>query len=152
MFVVDRNVEIGAPAEVVWEVITDVARYPEWNSFVIECQSTFKPGEAINMKVMLGGKLQKANEVMLENVPGRRLSYRMKPFPAGALSSMRSHELESPAAARSRYLSHFELKGWMMPLVRGLMGRHLENAFTDMTNGIKQRAEQLWAQRQGGRG
>lgn len=152
MFVVDRKLDIAAPAEVVWEVITDVARYSEWNTFVIECQSTLKPGEAINMKVMLGGKLQKANEVVLKNVPGRHFSYRMKPFPMGALSSFRSHELESLGAARSRYASHFELKGWMMPLVRGLMGKHLETAFTDMTNGIKQRAEQLWAQRQGGRG
>lgn len=147
-FIIDKTVEINAPADVVWEVLTDLPRYGEWNPFCIECVSTLKPGEAINMKVMLGSKLQAANEVMLEFVPKTRFAYRMKPVPPGALSSFRSHDLESLGANRSRYHSHFELKGWMMPLVRALMGRHLDAGFAGMTNGIQRRAEQLWAQRQ----
>lgn len=149
-FVIDRTVEINAPAQLVWEVITDLPRYGEWNPFVLECQSTLMPGEAINMKVKLGSKLQAANEVMLENVAGKRLAYRMKPVPPGALSSFRSHDIESLGTDRTRYQSHFELLGWMMPLVRGLMGKHLEAGFAGMTDGIQQRAEQLWAQRQSG--
>lgn len=147
-FVIDRMVEINAPAELVWEVLTDLPRYGEWNPFVLECQSSLKPGEPINMKVRLGTRLQKADEVMKEFVAGRRFAYNMKPVPPGALSSFRSHDLESLGDARSRYHSHFELHGWMMPLVRALMGRHLDNGFTGMTEGVKQRAEQLWAQRQ----
>lgn len=150
-FVIDKTVEINAPADTVWEVLTDLPRYREWNPFVIECESSLKPGEAINMKVKLGDKVQAANEVMLEFAPKRRFAYRMKPFPIGGLSSFRSHELQALGANRSRYVSHFELKGWMMPLVRALMGKHLEAGFAGMTEGIKARAEELWAQRQGKR-
>ena len=146
-FVIDRTVEINAPADTVWEVLTDLPRYREWNPFVVECESSLKPGEPINMKVKLGDKLQAANEVMLEFQPKNRFAYRMKPFPLGGLSSFRSHDLQSAGPNRTRYVSHFELRGWMMPLVRGLMGKHLQNGFAGMTEGVRERAEQLWAER-----
>jgi hypothetical protein len=146
-FVIDRTVEINAPADFVWEVLTDLPRYGEWNPFVVECRSSLKPGEAIDMKVRLGGRLQAANEVMLAFEPKRHFAYRMKPVPPGALSSRRTHDLEPLGAERCRYVSHFELNGWLMPLVRALMGRHLNAGFAGMTDGVRQRAEQLWAAR-----
>ncbi len=46
-FIIEKNLEINAPAEVVWEVITDLARYPEWNPFCVECSSTMQPGDPV---------------------------------------------------------------------------------------------------------
>lgn len=149
-FVIDRVVDIDAPADVVWEVITDLPRYGEWNPFVLECQSSLKPGEPIVMKVQIGSSTQKADEVIQDCRPKTHLSYHMKPVPPGALSSYRSHDIEPLGETRSRYCSHFELKGWLMFLVRGLMGSKLEAGFAGMTDGIKSRAEQVWAQRQSG--
>ena len=147
-FVIDKTVEIRAPASVVWEVITDLAAYPQWNPFVVECHSTMKPGDAIDMRVQLFAKPQKQREWMREHVPGRRLSYNMKPAPLGALASARSHEVKAIGGERTRYQSHFELRGWLLPMVRGIMGAKLETGFAGMTEGIRQRAESLWAQRQ----
>ena len=45
LFVIEETLEIDAPAELVWEVITDVKRYPEWNPFQVEMQTSFKPGD-----------------------------------------------------------------------------------------------------------
>ena len=145
-FVIEKSLQIAAPPEVVWEVITDLARYGEWNPFVVACQSTLKPGDPIDLQVKLMAKPQRQVEWMLENEPQRKLAYRMKPVPAGALSSYRSHELE-PAAGGTRYRSYFRLQGWLMPLVRGLLGSKLEAGFAGMTDGIHRRAEALWAQR-----
>jgi len=146
-FVIDKSVEIAAPASVVWEVITDLGAYPQWNPFCVECRSTLKPGEAIDMKVKLFGKPQSQREWIKENVAGKRLVYSMKPVPLGALSSRRAHELKSIGNERTRYRSHFQLQGWLMPVVRGLMGARLETGFAGMTDGIRLRAEGLWAQR-----
>jgi hypothetical protein len=149
-FIIDKTVDINVPAEVVWEVLTDLLHYGEWNPFVEQCESSLKPDEPINMKVRIGSQLQTANEVIVDMQPKQFFSYRMKPVPPGALSSFRSHKIESLANERVRYHSHFELKGWLMPLVRALMGRKLEAGFTGMTDGVQRRAEQLWAQRQSG--
>ncbi|HWU67912.1 MAG TPA: SRPBCC domain-containing protein [Stenotrophobium sp.] len=143
MFVIEKTIEIDAPAALVWEVITDLKRYPEWNPFMRECSTTFRPGDPIDMKVQLMARPQPQREWVLEYVEGRRFAYRMKPVPAGALSSFRSHEVEALADGRTRYRSYFHLKGWLMPLVRGLLGGRLQKGFAGMTQGIRQRAEQM---------
>lgn len=151
MFVIDKTLEINAPSEVVWEVITDFASYKEWNPFILECESSLKPGDPIDLKVKLFAFPQPQREWVKEFVPGRRFAYNMKPVPGGALSSQRSHDLQ-PAGPATRYQSYFHLDGWLMPVVRGLMRSRLEAGFEGMTQGIKRRAEQLWAQRQPARG
>ncbi len=45
---------------------------------------------------------------------------------------------------RTRYRSHFELQGWLMPLVRGLLGAKIESGLAGMTQGIRRRSETLW--------
>lgn len=147
-FVIERQFEIDAPAALVWKVLTDFARYPEWNPFLPGCSSSLRPGDPIDLQVKLGARPQRQREWIVEHDPGRRFMYRMKPVPLSALSSQRSHDLESLGATRTRYRSYFHLKGWMMPLVRLLLGARLETGFTQMSEGLKQRAEKLWREEQ----
>lgn len=148
MFTIDKTLEINAPPEVVWEVITDFPRYGEWNPFILECKTTLKSGDPIDLKVKLMSVPQPQREWILEHVPGKSFAYQMKPFPGGALSSRRSHEVTDAGGNRTRYHSYFQLKGWMKPLVVGLLGGRLEKGFAGMNAGVKQRAEQLWTERQ----
>lgn len=140
---IDHELEIDATAETVWEVIKDVATYPEWNPFVLSCQTSLKPGAPINMKVRLGKSIQKANEIIDEVHPGRGFSYRMKPLPMGALRSYRTHDIEATDLRRCIYRSHFELNGWLSPLVVGLMRSKLQAGFDGMAEALKKRAESL---------
>lgn len=143
-FVIDATLDIEAPAELVWQVITDFPRYGEWNPFLRACSTTLKPGDPIDLQVQLfasGPRPQR--EWMLTHTPGREFSYSMKPAPLGALHSRRSHTVTALGPGRSRYQSHFEIAGWLQPLVRGLLGSKLEQGFAGMTAGIKSRAEQL---------
>lgn len=145
--IIDHEVEINAAAETVWEVITDVATYPEWNPFVLACQTSLKPGEAINMKVKLGNGIQKANEIIDEVHTGRGFSYRMKPPPLGALRSYRTHDIEPRDIRTCVYRSHFELNGWLSPVVAMIMRSKLQAGFDGMAAAIKKRAESLAQQR-----
>lgn len=149
MFVIEKTVEIAAPAAVVWEVISDLRRYPEWNPFCVECRSTLRPGDPIDMQVKLLAKPQFQREWMLEYVEGKRFAYRMKPVPGGALSSFRSHDVEPMGSDRTRYRSYFHLKGWLRFVVLALFKSKLEAGFAGMTDGIKRRAEALHTQRSG---
>lgn len=148
-FIIDKTIEINAPAAVVWEVVRDLPRYREWNPFCVECSSTLKPGDPIDMKVKLMAKPQAQREWMKSFQEGRGFSYSMKPVPMGALSSLRSHEIEALGATRTRYRSYFRLQGWLKPLVLGLFRAKLQAGFGGMTAALGQRAETLWQQRQG---
>lgn len=144
-FVIERRLEVEAPASVVWQVLTDVPSYGQWNPFVPECRSTLRPGDPIEMRVKLGKRTSRQVEVMLSFDEGRGFSYRMKPLPFGALSSLRVQRIEEISDDRCQYHTHFELQGWLMPLVRSLLGRDLDIGFSGMTQGVKRRSEQMWA-------
>lgn len=142
-FVIDAAMEIDAPAELVWQVITDFPRYGEWNPFVTECRSSLIPGEPIDMVVRLGGRPRRQREWIRSHTPGHELSYSMRPVALGTLHSLRSHTLTPLGDHRTRYESHFELNGWLHPVVVALLGKHLKAGFAGMTAGIQQRAESL---------
>ncbi|WP_216914826.1 SRPBCC domain-containing protein [Nocardia noduli] len=143
-FVIDAAVYIDAPADLVWQVITDLPRYGEWNPFVKRCESTLEPGAPIDMLVtVIGSAPRKQREWIRTNIPGRELSYSMKPVPAGALRSLRSHTVTPAGEHRTRYESHFELDGWLHPVVAAILGRNLRHGFEGMTAGIQLRAESL---------
>ncbi|AYF76443.1 SRPBCC domain-containing protein [Nocardia yunnanensis] len=143
-FVIDRTVEIDAPAELVWQVLTDVDRYGEWNPFCLECKTTLEPGSPIDMKVRLvGPKPKRQREFIRTHTPGTEFSYSMKPVPLGLLSSERSHTVTSLEGGRTRYVSHFQLQGALAPVVSGLLGKALTTGFEGMTNAVKTRAEAL---------
>lgn len=143
-FVIDDSVEIDAPAAVVWQVLTDFPRYREWNPFCRSAESTLEPGAPIDMRVKLLGPKEKAQREYIRSVePGTGFSYTMKPMPLGALHSLRSHTLTPLGAERCRYDSHFELAGWLLPVVTGLMGSALRRGFGEMTAAVATRATQL---------
>ncbi|MGH8518901.1 MAG: SRPBCC domain-containing protein, partial [Panacagrimonas sp.] len=67
------------------------------------------------------------------------------PLPFGALSSLRVQRIEAIDDGHCQYHTHFELQGWLMPVVRRLLGPQLHVGFSGMTQGLKRRAEQMWA-------
>lgn len=145
MFQLDHTLEIDAPAETVWKVLTDFQSYGEWNPFTVSAKCDLKPGGAIEMQVKLMAKPQFQREWIREVTPGQGFSYAMKPMPLGALRSFRSHRIEPVSATHCRYRSHFEIQGWLEGLVLALFRGAFERGFGGMSQGIKSRAESLWA-------
>jgi hypothetical protein len=142
--VIEHDLPVDAPPERVWEVVTDLAHYPEWNPFVVACASTLEVGDPISMRVRLFGCFaQPQREWILEHERGRRLAYGLPRSRLGALVSRRSHEVFAESPTRARYVSHFELGGWLAPLVALLLGRRLRAGFTAMSTAIAARAESL---------
>ncbi len=145
MFTIDKTLEIDAPVDVVWEVLTDFARYGEWNPFVPVARCELKPGGEIEMQVKLRDKAQFQREFVNAVQPGSSL----KPVPLGALRSLRVQTLQAIDGQRTRYVSHFEIAGWLQPLVTAIFGAGMQRGFAGMSDGLKRRAEALQRQRQG---
>ncbi|WP_280426016.1 SRPBCC domain-containing protein [Nocardia carnea] len=142
MLVVDDVVEVDAPAEVVWSVLTDFDRYSDWNPFIGRCRADLTVGAPIDMRVQQLMPLPIPMREFIHTVtPGREFGYSMKPLPLGALRSNRSHTLTPLGDDRTRYESHFELAGWLAPLVGLLFGRGFRRGFPGMTTAVEREAE-----------
>jgi hypothetical protein len=142
--VIEHALNVAAPASRVWQVVCDLGRYPEWNPFVVSCSSTLAVGDPIAMRVRLfAAWAQPQQEQIFEHEPGRRLCYGLARGRLGALASRRSHEVAPSGAASARYVSRFELWGWLAPLVAWLLGRRLAAGFAAMSTALVARAEAL---------
>ncbi len=142
--VIDATVEIDAADSIVWDVITDLRSYPEWNPFVVECDSSLKVGEPIDMRVRLFDTFsQPQREIIFEHDPGTRFCYGLAGAPFGSIRSRRCHEVRPIDAGRCEYRSHFELSGWLSPVVSALLGTRLRRGFHAMTESVRERSEQL---------
>jgi len=136
--------EVEAPAERVWQVICDLPRYSEWNPFVVRCASTLVVGDPIDMRVrVLPFWAQPQRERVLEHRPGRRLCYEIEALPLGALASRRCHDVTPLGDSRSRYVSRFELSGWLSPWIARLLGGRLRAGFSAMSAALCARAQAL---------
>ncbi len=147
--VIDQVLEIDAPAAVVWQVITDLQAYEQWNPFVVSCRSTLTVGAPIAMRVRLFPWFAQAqHETVFDHVPGKRFCYGLDGGALGAIISRRCHELQALGPGSTRYRSHFELSGWLAAVVGLLLGGRLRHGFDAMTSAVKRRAEELRARRE----
>lgn len=138
------ELDVDASAEVVWEVISDLARYAEWNPFVIRATSACEVGAPIRMKVqMFRAFAQSQTETITEFTAPQRICWGLAGGGWSALSSRRCQVVTPVGPSRCRYVSEFQLHGWFAPVVMGLLGGRLQAGFRAMSHAAKRRAEEL---------
>lgn len=143
MFSINHKLSVDAPTETVWNVISDLDAYGEWNPFVVACRSSLEVNSPINMKVrVLPFFAIPQKETIFEHDPQKKLSYGIS-LPFDALKSYRSHEVKTTDSGATEYISTFELSGWLSPLVKWMLEKNLQNGFTGMSDGIQARSQRL---------
>lgn len=143
---IEQTVAVAAPAAMVWRVLTDLERYPEWNPFVVACRSTLAPGAPIEMRVRgLAPWVLAQRETVRAHEPGQRLCYGLAGAFGGGITSERCHLVADRGPARAEYISRFALGGRLAPVVALVLGRRLERGFRSMTDALVRRAEELAA-------
>jgi hypothetical protein len=155
---VEASVEIAAPIELVWQVMLDLPRYPDWNPFVVGIADADKPvvvGRPLLLDVCwVGGGSVKSTEVVTVIEPpapsgtGRtaRLCYEF----GGLLPALylvratRTQRLEELAPGRARYATWEDMGP---ALLNGFVpyGK-MKAGFEVHAQALKRRAESLASQ------
>ncbi|WP_226016602.1 SRPBCC domain-containing protein [Novosphingobium sp. FKTRR1] len=149
---VSQTVEIAAPARVVWQVLTDMPRYNEWNPFCVRAESTLELGAAVNMTLMnyaVPGSLVPNCEFICAIEPERLISWEMVhsdfwPYPA-----RRDQVIEATGPASCRYFSTDAFLGANGIHVFRFAGPWVKRAFDDSAHALKARSEALFAAEKG---
>ena len=147
-FTCEHRLLIEAPPSIVWEVITDLDAYPEWNPFQVAVRSSLIPGDPIDMRVQLVKSfVQSQREKIFECVAGEKLAYGLEGDALGAIRSRRAQTLVAASEQTTDYSSDFRLEGWAVPLTAALLGRALARGFDEASRALKVRAELLREER-----
>ncbi len=138
---------IDAPPSVVWEVLCDLREYPAWCPFTTRIEGTLAVGSTLKETVeMTPGAKSRTQIVRVTEVDMERLrivwtsSFGLEAF----VSAERTQSL-SPAEGglRTRYSNGEVMRGLLVPLVRAVHKRNLDEGFAAIAAALKRRAEEL---------
>lgn len=141
--VVKAEIEIDASPEVVFDLLTDLAKYPEWNPFTPHIDSTLELGTAVRMQVRLGTgpKLNRQVEYVTANERPVRLCWGANIPLRFLIRADRCQTLEPLEDGRTRYICTDAISGLLAPLVIRFFGPAMQRGFEDCALALKKRAE-----------
>lgn len=135
------QVEIDAPAQVVWDILVDLKNYHEWNPFTERVESTLVLGDKVDLYVRLGKQNKIQTEQVREVSPPNTLSWGMTMGLDFLLKALREQKLETVTEDKCVYFSTDAFQGLLTPLVVMLYGEKIRVGFNEMAYALKKRAE-----------
>jgi len=138
-------VDIEATPERVWQVLTDLPAYPEWNPFVISAEGTVAVGCRLSLTVELGNALMRRTMdfTVLEVAPPRRLRFRGRltrwSLP-GLLDVERTFTI-TPRDGGARLWQQSFFRGALVPVITRFVNRESVASRGVMEAALEDRAE-----------
>lgn len=137
------EIEIDAPAERVWGLLTDFASYPQWNPFIRRISGKPTRGERLQARFELpGGPGMTLKPRVLKAEPNRELRWLGHLLVPGLFDGEHSFTIQPLEENRVRFVQREAFKGLLVPL---LFARSLETktqqGYEEMNRALKERAE-----------
>ncbi len=135
---IERTIDIAAPADRIWSILTDVERWPEWTESMTRLErldtGPLAPGTRVRIR-------QPRLPVVVWTVqsvePGRSFVWR---HDGVGLHSVAGHSIEV-AESGARVTLSLAWEGWLAPLIRRIYGE-LSRRYVDLeAQGLKRRCE-----------
>ena len=139
----DSILEIDAPAEQVWEVLTDFAAYPEWNPALPTISGDLSVGSTLAMELDLGGKRMAVTAEVQELEPGRAFSWKGHLAADALFTGRRKFTVASTGPGTSSFRHVESLRGLIVPAFMLAKGKAVAGHHHGLNAAVKQRAEEL---------
>ncbi len=142
MAVYRTSFAIDAPAERVWEVLTDFDRWPEWNPSIPAIAGEPRVGSTLALTLAMPGRPSaKVKAKLTEVVPGRRLIWDGNLGTDRLFAGHREFLIE-PQSDDDVLFTHVEdVSGVLFPLFRVVMGDAIRRHHEGLNDAVKERAE-----------
>ncbi|MCO1659746.1 SRPBCC domain-containing protein [Pseudonocardia humida] len=151
MRILESTITIPAPPMVVWQVLTDLDRYAEWNPFVLEASGTVAVGETLRVRIRPeGGKAMEFSPTVTAAEPGRRFAWLGRLWGiSGLFDGAHRFDLApagGEAAGATRLVHGEDFRGVLVPLVLRSAAAGTQAGFAAMNNALAARVAQIDAQ------
>ena len=135
-------VDIEAPAERVWDVLTDLPAYEDWNPFITRAEGTLTVGSRVTFRLLPVNAFVRPTlrPVVLELIPCQRLSFRSRMDRLGLLEVEHIVTL-TPQDGGVRLWQDAHFRGLLVRPLIGPLNRARGSAFHAMNTALKERSE-----------
>lgn len=135
------EINIDAPYQRVWEILTDFNNYHSWNPFIVQSEGKAELGSSLTNHMKLGEKINVFSPKITLVEEGRHFEWLGK-GPLGSFNGNHYFILE-PTGAQSCKLIHGErFSGWLRGMIMGQIGDATHEQFKNMNLALKELAEQ----------
>jgi hypothetical protein len=136
------EIRIAAPPQRVWQVLTDLAAYAEWNPFVVHATGTAEVGNRLTLRLRPAvGRETTVRPTVTAARAGAELRWLGRLGMPGVLDADHHFVLE-PDGDGTRLVQQEHFGGLLVPLVARTLDRGTLPAFVMMNEALKRRAEQ----------
>ncbi len=132
------EITINAPATRVWDTLTALDSFHEWNPFMQRAVGEVKEGEKIKVYLKAPGGMGmsfKATVVKVE--PNREFRWLGHLGMPGIFDGEHIFEIEPEGDASCRFVQREEFRGILVPIMLAMIGKSTLRGFDEMNKALK---------------
>jgi hypothetical protein len=138
------QIEIGASAERVWQVLTDFAAYPAWNPFIRRVNGRPEVDEQLVVRMRpSGAKGLTFRPTVMKVEPNRQLHWLGHLLVPGLFDGEHIFEIEELDRDRVLFIQREVFKGLLVPLLARSLDRDTQRGFEEMNRALREKAETM---------
>lgn len=136
------EITIDAPAELVWDTLTNLDSFHEWNPFVRRAAGEVKEGAKLNVYLKAPGGMGMSFKPRVVRVePNREFRWPGHLVLPGFFDGEHIFEIEPDGDASCRFVQREEFRGLLVPLMLLMIRKATERGFNEMNQALKARVE-----------
>ena len=136
------EIEIQASPEKVWKILTDLAKWPEWNPFIHHAIGKAEVDEKVDIDFQPDSKGLKLHCTVVKAEPNRELCWKYHVILPGLFRGEHSFTIEPLGADRVRFIDREIFNGLLVPLQAKDIDTNSRRGFEAMDKALKARVEQ----------
>ncbi len=136
------EIEIQTSPERVWQTLTSLDKWPEWNPFIRRAAGKAQVGEAVDITVRSASKELILHCTVVKVEPNRELCWKYHVMLPSLFSGEHSFTIEPLGANKVRFVDRELFSGLLVPLQAKDIDTNSKRGFAAMDKALKARAEQ----------
>jgi hypothetical protein len=136
------EIEIHAPKQRVWQLLTDFARFPEWNPFIRSATGKLEVNAQLKVFIQPPGQSgMKFSPRVLRVQPEHELRWLGSLLLPGIFDGEHCFLIEIQTENQVRFIQREEFRGFLLPLLWKSLDTNTRQGFENMNAALKKLAE-----------
>ncbi|MGH7644541.1 MAG: SRPBCC family protein [Gemmatimonadales bacterium] len=142
MIDIRTTTDIHAPPDAIWQALTDLPKYPEWNPYITRANGAVEVGERLELRVELpGGGARTLRPLVIEAESNRQLTWVEEGWLPGMLDGHHSFTIVPRGQDRTHVVHRATFTGLLLPFLRARLETNVREGFEAMNRALKARAQ-----------
>jgi hypothetical protein len=138
----NTEIDIDASPETVWNVLTDLDHYSEWNPFITEASGDIAVGNKLTNRMQTpGGKAMTIKPAVTAVEPAQTFEWLGHLGVPGVFDGRHRFELQATPSGGTRLLHTEHFGGLLVRFARKTLDTQTQEGFEAMNTALKTRAE-----------